>query len=114
MADTPWTPGPWRNVAGELVGADGQRVVLAAFRGGLVSAHGNPRAVANTAIAEAAPEMAEVLDGTTGAFMAALLEIMAARLVMLGAAEDDDIVVEAKHRAAKTRALLARIKGEAS
>jgi hypothetical protein len=110
---TPWTPGPWRKVTNRdgsinivsAKNADGESIKIALV---------NNRNHGNADILLAAPEMAEVLDGTTGAFMAALLEIMAARLVMLGAAEDDDIVAEAKHRAAKTRALLARIKGEAS
>ena len=68
---------------------------------------------ANARLIAEAPAMAEVLDGTTGAFLAVLLENLAARLVMLGTAEDDDLVVEARHRAAKTRAILARIKGAA-
>jgi hypothetical protein len=72
-----------------------------------------PENEANAALIAAAPEMADVLSGTTGAFMAVLLENLAARLVMLGTAEDDDLVVEARHRAAKTRALLARIRGDA-
>ena len=113
MADTPWTPGPWRNVAGELVGADGQRVVLAAFRGGLVSAHGNPRAVANTAIAEAAPEMAEVLEELASDLEA---EINAnARYAYRDRYPTEQKAwerdMEPVHRA---RALLARIKGKAS
>jgi hypothetical protein len=93
MADTPWAPGPWRNVAGELVSADGQRVVLAAFRGGLVSAHGNPRAVANTAIAEAAPEMAAVLQSLIDEWF-------------------DERTMREDPFFAEARALLARIKGE--
>jgi hypothetical protein len=71
-----------------------------------------PNGAANARLIAAAPEMAKVLSGTSGAFLAVLLENLAARLVMSGVAEDDDIVMEARSRAAKTRALLARIRGE--
>lgn len=129
---TTWTPGPWR--ADQALFNINQWTVQSQFLhvNGLTAWHGvatvfgaNEAEVASTdgaycpeqaepnaRLIAAAPEMAAVLSGTTGAFLAVLLENMAARLVMLGASEDDDLVVEARSRATKTRAILARIKGK--
>ena len=60
---TPWTPGPWtRDFYGELIGANGKRVVFGNFGAGMVSAFENPEAVANTSLAHEAPAMAEALE----------------------------------------------------
>ena len=57
MSDFKGTPGPWRVERGDLVGVNGERVLLANSSMAFVSAFENPEAVANTQLCHAAPEL---------------------------------------------------------
>ena len=98
MSKNAWTPGPWkRDRWGDLVGAHGKFVVFGNLGAGLVSAFGNPEAVANTTLAHEAPAMAEAIER----FIPALW--------LLATSGNADAV--AMHNEA--RAILARINGDA-
>lgn len=87
---TPWTPGPWTKVRGELVGSNGAKVVE--YGSGVAIMCGGPdhESVANAAIRNAAPELYEALAN------------------LLDAVEDsnnadDDVIVAANAALSKAR-----------
>lgn len=59
---TPWTPGPWTKVRGELVGANGAKVVEYGSGVAIMCGGPDPESVANAAIRNAAPELYEALE----------------------------------------------------
>jgi hypothetical protein len=59
--NTQHTPGPWVRRAGSLYGADGKQVVFGRANFALRLASATEEEIANTTLAEAAPELLEAL-----------------------------------------------------
>lgn len=73
MSEMKHTPGPWvRNHSGQLVGSNGDMVLLAKSGFGMATAFEHPERVANTLLAESAPDLLQALVRMELAFLAVL------------------------------------------